>query len=142
MPDRITAADRSRIMGRVRGRNTAPERRVRSAAHALGFRFRLHRRDLPGTPDLVFPRLRTVVFVHGCFWHSHDACARATVPKTNTEFWAEKLERNRKRDRLAALELEESGWRVLTIWECETKDRQALEQKLRELLDSANRDQA
>jgi DNA mismatch endonuclease (patch repair protein) len=120
------------MMGAVRGKNTAPERMVRSAAHALGLRFRLHQADLPGRPDVVLSRHRTVIFVHGCFWHRHT-CPRATDPKTRPEFWLTKLNDNRKRDQEKRAVLEKLGWRVIEIWECETTDRAALERRLRKL---------
>ena len=108
-------------MRRVRTENTAPEIRLRRALHAKGFRFQLHRRDLPGTPDIVLPRFRTCIFVHGCFWHGHDACPKADLPKTRKEFWAEKISRNRERDREALGALGKAGWSVAVVWECRTK---------------------
>jgi DNA mismatch endonuclease (patch repair protein) len=108
-------------MARVRGKNTTPELVVRQTVHALGYRFRLHRKDLPGTPDLVFPRRKAVVFVHGCFWHRHPGCRKASIPSSHTEFWADKFDRNVARDERNIDDLERAGWRVLTIWECETK---------------------
>ena len=114
-------------MSRVRGKDTAPELRVRKLAHAMGYRFRLHRRDLPGKPDLVFPRLGKVIFVHGCFWHRHEGCRFATQPKSRTEFWTTKFERNIKRDRHVQAELRTLGWDVLVVWECETKEPAILE---------------
>lgn len=113
-------AARSALMARVRGANTKPELAVRRAAHALGYRFRLHRRDLPGTPDLVFPRLKVAMFVHGCFWHRHEGCQRATMPKTRVEFWSAKFDANVRRDERVAAELRALGWRCETVWECET----------------------
>src|SRR5690606_17349794 len=103
-----------------------PELRVRRVAHELGYRFRLHRRDLPGSPDLVFPRLRKAIFVHGCFWHRHPGCARATSPKTRAEYWQEKFLRNVARDAARLTELRELGWDVLVVWECETTNQRAL----------------
>ncbi len=111
---------RSALMARVRGKNSKPEVVVRRVAHVLGYRFRLHRGDLPGTPDLIFPRLRKVIFVHGCFWHRHRGCSRTTTPKTRAEFWAEKFTRNIERDALKTKQLRALGWRVLIVWECET----------------------
>lgn len=111
---------RSALMARIGPRDTAPELRVRRAAHALGARFRLHRRDLPGTPDIVFPGRRLVVFVHGCFWHRHAGCRHATSPKTRIEFWAGKFAANVARDARNRQDLEALGWRVETIWACET----------------------
>lgn len=121
MADRISVERRSWLMGRVTAKNTTPELAVRRQAHAMGLRFRLHRRDLPGCPDLVFPKYRTVVFVHGCFWHRHAGCSKATTPKTNVEYWGAKFERNLERDTWAIQALEKAGWRVLTVWECDAK---------------------
>lgn len=128
MADTLTPARRSWNMAQVRARDTAPEMTVRRLAHALGYRFRLHRRDLPGKPDLVFPRWRLAMFVHGCFWHSHqDArCADARKPKSNRDYWLPKLEGNRARDARNAAALERLGWRVAVVWECESRDRAAL----------------
>lgn len=125
---------RSGIMRAVRRANTTPEILVRKAAHSLGLRFRLHRRDLPGTPDLVFPKLRTVVFVHGCFWHRHAKCARATTPKTRAAFWLDKFDANVARDKRTTAKLRALGWRVIVIWECETGDTARLQRKLRKQL--------
>lgn len=111
---------RSWLMSRVRGKNTTPELVVRRTAHSLGYRFRLHRRDLPGTPDLVFVRKRAVIFVHGCFWHRHKGCSKTTTPKSRVEFWKNKFNANVRRDLRTRTDLETAGWRVLTIWECET----------------------
>lgn len=115
-------------MARVRNKDTKPELFVRRLAHSLGYRFRLHRRDLPGKPDLVFPSRRAVVFVHGCFWHQHPdpACKLARMPKTRLDFWIPKLEGNRERDERTIERLEASGWRVLTVWQCELRDREVL----------------
>ena len=121
-------------MRRVRGKDTTPERAVRRAAHSLGYRFRLHRRELSGTPDLTFPRLRKVVFVHGCFWHRHAGCRRTTTPKTRAAYWREKFERNVERDRRNVATLRELGWEVLVVWECETFDRTGLLGKLSRFL--------
>lgn len=117
--DIVSRAVRSRMMAAIKGSNTKPELAVRSALHRAGLRFRLHRRDLPGSPDLVFPRYRTVVFVHGCFWHRHPRCNNAHLPVTNGAWWREKLRRNQLRDRRQQRELSHDGWRVLVIWECE-----------------------
>lgn len=106
-------------MARIRSRDTAPEVALRKALHAKGFRYRLNDRKLPGRPDIVFPRYRTVVFVHGCFWHRHPGCNIATTPKSNTDFWTAKFDRNVDRDRRAIAELEALGWRVAVAWECE-----------------------
>lgn len=112
---------RSSLMAKVRGRDTKPEMIVRRMAHALGYRFRLRRKDLPGSPDLVFPGRRAVVFVHGCFWHRHPGCSKASTPKSNQTFWDDKFARNVERDARKERELRQLGWDVLVIWECETK---------------------
>lgn len=121
MADRISPERRSWLMSRVAAKNTTPELAVRRQAHAMGLRFRLHRRDMPGSPDLVFPKYRTVVFVHGCFWHRHVGCSKATMPTSSVEYWSAKFERNLERDAWALQSLEKAGWRVLTIWECDAK---------------------
>lgn len=108
-------------MGRIRGKDTTPEMAVRSALHRLGYRFRLHGRGLPGRPDVVLRRYRTVVFVHGCFWHRHKHCSNCTTPTANRDFWVRKLEGNAARDRVHARTLRKLGWRVLVVWECETE---------------------
>lgn len=118
MVDRLTPAQRSERMARIRGENTKPELHVRKALHAAGFRFRLHRKDLPGRPDLVLPKYGVVVFVHGCFWHAHH-CQKGRIPSTRSEFWEEKFKGNKRRDRRNARELRAMGWRVLHVWECE-----------------------
>lgn len=117
-------------MSRVKGKNTTPEMRVRRCAHALGLRFRLHRKDLPGTPDLVFPKYRTVIFVHGCFWHRHPHCSKASLPKSRVEYWQGKFDANIERDSRVQRELEALGWRVKILWECETRDTDALGKRL------------
>ena len=126
-PEAPPTPARSALMGRIRGKNTAPEIVVRRAAHHLGLRFRVHRRDLPGTPDIVFRKYRLVIFVHGCFWHRHQGCRRCTTPKTRTEFWNEKFRKNVERDQRDADALRKRGWNVLTIWECQTKNPAALD---------------
>lgn len=117
MADVLTAEQRRYNMSRIRGRDTRPEMLVRQGLHARGLRFRLHRRDLPGRPDLVFPRYRVAMFVHGCFWHGHN-CPMFTWPRTRREFWQEKITKNRGRDRRTHASLKMRGWRVLTVWEC------------------------
>jgi DNA mismatch endonuclease (patch repair protein) len=112
---------RSRIMRAVKGANTAPELAVRSMIHRMGYRFRLHCRDLPGKPDLVFPRLKKVVFVHGCFWHGHDCARGAREPKANAVYWRAKITRNRSRDAIHLKALKTAGWRAAVVWECELK---------------------
>jgi len=111
---------RSEVMSRVRSSDTKPERAVRSALHRLGYRFRLHRSDLPGKPDIVLPRLKTVIFVHGCFWHQHG-CKKSKPPQQNATFWQKKLLSNVARDQAVAVRLEESGWKVVVVWECQFK---------------------
>ena len=130
MTDIVNAARRSEIMSRIKRRNTKPELIVRRIAHGLGFRFRLHRGDLPGSPDVVFPRYRTVVFVHGCFWHRHDGCRYAYRPKSRIQFWTKKFEENVARDARNEMALRNLGWRVLVIWECETKDQAVVRARL------------
>jgi DNA mismatch endonuclease (patch repair protein) len=118
-------------MARVGQKNTKPELIVRRLLHAMGRRFRLHRRDLPGTPDIVLPAAKKVIFVHGCFWHRHTGCPKSTMPKTRKEFWVDKFDRNVERDRRKDTELRQLGWNVCTIWECETRDLGTLELRLR-----------
>lgn len=131
MADIIDRQRRSEIMSRIGPRHTAPEIAVRRAAHQIGLRFRLHRRDLPGSPDLVFARYRLAVFVHGCFWHRHRGCPGATTPKTRPEFWQRKFDGNVARDTRNCAELKKLGWRILIIWECETEDSARLDRILR-----------
>lgn len=136
MSDVFTPQKRSEVMSRVRGRDTKPELAVRSAVHRMGYRFRLHRRDLPGSPDLVLPRHRKIVFVHGCFWHGHKGCKRSGRPASNADFWSQKLSKNVQRDLREIRALRQAGWRVLIVWECQTKDLPALERRLRGFLES------
>lgn len=126
---------RSRIMRAVKGRDTIPELLVRRAAHRMGYRFRLHRRDLPGSPDLVFPRLRKAIFIHGCFWHGHSCARGARIPKSNRDYWIKKISRNMLRDRGAKAKLKADGWDVLILWECRIKENVKLERALRLFLD-------
>lgn len=121
-------------MRAIRSSNTKPERAVRSIAHAMGLRFRLHRRDLPGTPDLVLPKHRTAVFVHGCFWHRHEGCRAASLPKTRTDYWQAKFDRNVARDAKARGELTARGWKVVVVWECDVKNQDAVRALLRDTL--------
>lgn len=121
MTDTFTKAERSRIMAAVKSKDTTPEMVVRRIVHGLGFRYRLHVRSLPGTPDLVFPRLRKVIDVRGCFWHMHG-CRSCRIPTTRLTYWTRKLTGNTLRDRQNARELRRSGWEVLTVWECQTKN--------------------
>ena len=118
MADIVDAATRSRMMSSIRGRNTRPEVVLRKALHRKGFRYRLHRKGLPGRPDIVMPRYRAVVFVHGCFWHRHEGCRYATDPATRPDFWSAKFDSNVQRDRRNAEMLRLQGWRVATVWEC------------------------
>lgn len=136
MTDRLTIEQRSNLMRRVRGKDTAPELIVRRLAHAAGYRFRLYRKDLPGKPDLCFPSRRKAIFVHGCFWHGHG-CKIGRLPKSRPEYWEPKIARNRERDTAAVAALAALGWRVLTIWQCQTKDREALRQRIVEFLSAA-----
>lgn len=121
-------------MRAVKGRDTAPEILVRRLAHSMGYRFRLHRKDLPGTPDLVFPRLRKVLFVNGCFWHGHNCARGSRAPKSNYEYWANKLARNVARDKMALQDLECLGWGYLVVWECEIKNHEDLRRALQDFL--------
>ena len=130
MTDIVSSEQRSRIMSRIRGRDTTPELVVRRMAHRLGFRFRLHPKDLPGRPDIVFPRFRAAVFVHGCFWHRHNGCRYAYTPKSRVAFWTEKFKKNVAHDRRSEEALRNLGWRVLVIWECETQNEIALKRCL------------
>lgn len=128
-----------RRMSLVRKTDTKPEMLVRRLAHSLGYRFRLHRRDLPGTPDITFPRFKKVIFVHGCFWHRHDCRLGARLPATRPEYWLPKLARNVERDQIAEAELARLGWSVFVIWECETRNAAALQGRLRSWLDPTDR---
>lgn len=121
-------------MSRIRSKDTTPEKRVRSFLHKAGFRFRLHVKKLPGSPDIVLLKYRTVVFVHGCFWHRHKSCKFSYEPKSRQEFWAEKFRQNVDRDEKNRMKLEELGWKVLTIWECETSDMKSVAAMLEEIL--------
>lgn len=118
-------------MRRIRSKDMRPELAVRSLVHKLGSRFRLHRKNLPGKPDLVFVAQRKVIFVHGCFWHSHQGCKSAHVPKSNLDYWGPKLERNRSRDKKNIAALKAEGWRTLVIWECETRSERALKERIK-----------
>ncbi len=120
--DTVSKEVRSRNMSAIRSKNTNPETVVRSLLFALGYRYRLHKKDLPGKPDIILKKHNTVIFVHGCFWHQHKECKRANIPKSNKKYWIPKLERNVERDKINKRELNRLGWNVITIWECETKD--------------------
>ena len=132
MPDVHSPATRSYNMSRIKGKDTKPELLVRQYLHAQGMRYRLHDRKLPGKPDIVLPKYKTVVFVHGCFWHRHEGCRYFVVPKTRTEFWMDKIGRNVINDERQQAELTLAGWKVLTVWECELKPA-VREQTLEEL---------
>jgi len=134
--DVYSSEKRSAVMRRVKARNTTPELKVRKALTALGARYRLHRKDLPGNPDIVMPGRRLALFVHGCFWHGHDCARGARVPKQNREYWVGKVARNVARDARSQATLADQGWRVETIWECELKDADRLETRLAALLAS------
>jgi DNA mismatch endonuclease, patch repair protein len=125
-----TPEERSRIMRAVKGQDTAPEMIVRRLAHAMGYRFRLHRKDLPGKPDLVFPGLRKVLFVHGCFWHGHGCARGARIPVQNRDYWTAKIARNKERDKKAGSALKALGWSSLALWECELKDADAVSRRI------------
>ena len=135
--DTLTAQQRSERMSRVRSKDTKPEMRVRRLVHGLGYRYRLHVKGLPGRPDLVFRSRRKVVFVHGCFWHRHEGCPQNRIPKSpeRRAFWRDKLDGNARRDRLNQAALRETGWRVLVVWECETKNLDRLANRIRAFLD-------
>ena len=128
--DIVDPQRRSQIMARIGPRDTQPELTVRQIAHRLGFRFRLHAKNLPGRPDLVLKRHRTVIFVHGCFWHRHAGCSNSTMPKTRVKFWVAKFDGNVSRDARNIAALRAAGWRVITIWECETESSGVIEQRL------------
>lgn len=126
MADIKSKAARSYNMSRIRWKDTKPEIRVRKFLHSKGFRFRLHASKLAGKPDIILPKYKTVIFVHGCYWHHHEGCKFATIPSTNTGFWKDKILANRRRDVKNATLLKKDAWKVLTIWECETKSEQEL----------------
>ncbi len=136
MADKLSPERRSENMRRIRSRDMKPEMTVRQLAHSLGYRYRLHRKDLPGKPDLVFGPRKAVIFVHGCFWHQHDKedCLDGRRPKSNTDYWNKKLARNVQRDEEAQKNLQDQGWRVMVIWECETKDQATLRSRLKAFL--------
>jgi len=136
MTDVFTPEKRSEVMSRIRGRDTKPELLVRSLIHRMGYRFRLHVKTLPGRPDIVLPRHRKIVLVHGCFWHGHPGCKRARRPQTNREFWRNKIKANIERDGKVLRQLRDLGWDVLVVWECETRDEEELELKLRTFLEA------
>ncbi|WP_319542718.1 very short patch repair endonuclease [uncultured Pseudodesulfovibrio sp.] len=132
--DHLSTTQRSRLMASIKAKDTKPEKLVRSMLHAMGLRFRLHRKDLPGKPDIILPRFSTVIFVNGCFWHHHEGCKDGRFPQTNRKFWKDKLLANVARDKEAVRALENMGWHVLTLWECQIKDINYLERRLFEEL--------
>ena len=126
--DRLTKEKRSWNMSRIKNRDTKPEKIVRSLLHKLGYRFRLNRKDLPGKPDITLPKYKTVIFVHGCYWHRHEGCKLAYTPKSRSEFWDKKFQQNIKRDKIVKQQILDAGWKHVVIWECETKDIKKLEE--------------
>ena len=136
MADTLTPKERSERMSRVRGKDTRPEMVVRKLVHGMGYRYRLHRRDLPGIPDLVFTKKKKVIFIHGCFWHRHGDpnCKLARLPKSRLDFWIPKLERNRRRDAENQAKLESDGWKILVVWECEIGYKEHLKNKVQAFL--------
>ena len=135
MVDTVSPEVRSRIMAQVKSKGMKPEMKVRRLLHGLGYRYRLHRSDLPGRPDLVFPSRQKVIFVNGCFWHYHRGCGRVRIPATNRDYWVGKLERNRDRDERNLSLLEDMGWSALTTWECELRDMETATRRLVEFLE-------
>ena len=135
MSDTLSQTQRSYNMSRIRGKNTKPEILVRKGLHARGFRFRLHNKKLPGSPDIVLPKYGVAIMVNGCFWHGHKGCRYATKPKTNVGFWETKIARNRHRDEVTNAHLEALGWHVITVWECELRGKSNVETRLEELAD-------
>ena len=127
--------ERSRIMRAVKSRDTAPEMTVRRLVYSMGYRYRLHRKDLPGKPDLAFKSRRKVIFIHGCFWHGHDCKRGARVPKNNREYWETKIARNRERDKQHDEDLKREGWRVFVVWECQISEPEAVTERIKSFLD-------
>ena len=134
MTDRLSKEHRSWNMSRIRGKNTKPEKLVRSLLHRMGYRFRLHRRDLPGKPDIVLPKYKTVIFVHGCFWHRHRGCKLAYTPRSRIEFWQKKFRSNVARDKKVQHALKAKGWRVIVVWECQPENSALLQERLSRVL--------
>ncbi len=132
--DTVPADKRSEIMRRIKSKDTKPEIIVRRLVHSLGFRYRLHSKKLPGNPDIVFPKTRKVIFVHGCFWHQHDGCKSSHIPKTRQEYWVPKLAQTVRRDRESQLKLRELGWDILVIWECGIRDIQRVTEVITKFL--------
>jgi DNA mismatch endonuclease, patch repair protein len=136
MADTLTTQQRSERMSRIRGKDTGPEWQVRKLVHGMGYRYRLHASDLPGRPDLVFRNRGKVMFVHGCFWHSHEDCKLARVPKSRRDFWVPKLAANKKRDARAIRALRATGWKVLVIWECQLSKKTVLRRRIQRFLEN------
>jgi DNA mismatch endonuclease, patch repair protein len=134
MADIVSRSKRKEMMSSVKQRHTKPEIAVRKLLHRLGYRFRLHSKKLPGTPDIVLPKYKAVIFVHGCFWHQHEGCRKSRRPTSNVEFWNEKLDKNIERDERKESELKNAGWKVLTVWDCEIKDENLLIEKIKKFL--------
>ena len=134
--DNLTKVERSVRMSRVRSKDTKPELIVRSMVHQMGFRYRLHSRELPGSPDLVFARHLKIIFVHGCFWHRHSCRAGRNRPASGEFYWDAKLENNRRRDRRNSIQLHRDGWKILTVWECQIRDRDTLAQRVKSFLEA------
>ena len=132
--DTFTKEQRSECMAHIRSKDTGPEIAVRKTLYGLGFRYRLHRKDLPGNPDIVLPKKKIAVFVNGCFWHQHEGCKKKSSPKSNTNYWTEKLKKNIDRQKRDIKSLENMGWKVCLIWECETKNDNLLERTIKDLL--------
>lgn len=135
--DKVSSAKRSAMMSGIRSKNTRPEIKVRSLLHQFGYRFRIHRRDLPGNPDIVMPKYRRIIFVQGCFWHAHN-CSIAKLPKTRLDYWLPKFERTKARDQIAIKALRERGWKILELWECEVRAEDELAQKVVRFMTSSN----
>lgn len=133
--DTITPNQRSKVMSRIPSKNTTPEFAVRSWLHTHGYRFRIHRKDLPGKPDIILPKYNIIIFVNGCFWHQHKGCKKAVLPKSNQEYWLPKLRKNIESQEKAIFSLREKGWNIYIIWECETKRTEELTSRLKEILE-------
>lgn len=141
MVDTVDKATRSQIMARVRSKHSFPEMLVRKLLHNAGYRYRLHQKELPGCPDLVFPGRKKVIFIHGCFWHRHEGCSLARIPKSRVDFWTAKLNSNKARDEHNILALKELGWEILVLWECELADHAEVLRRVTNFLGATNKDQ-
>lgn len=133
MADTLTPEQRHRCMAAIKGKDTKPEMVVRRYLHSLGYRYSLHNKKLPGCPDLVLRKYKTVIFIHGCFWHGHEGCKFSRLPKTNVEFWQDKITRNQQRDQKVIKLLREKGWNVITVWECDLRNKEKREKTLSNL---------